>query len=138
MRTELGFLALMLGMLLAHLDTNIVVAALPSVGRELGAGAAIAGVTAAYLLAVTVATPLAGKLGDVLGRRAVFVASVGVFAVGPVACALAGSMGVLIGARAFQGIGGAGLIVTAVRGRVVGRARCRGSRGWIRRRAPGA
>lgn len=35
MRTELGFLALMLGMLLAHLDTNIVVAALPSVGREL-------------------------------------------------------------------------------------------------------
>jgi MFS family permease len=113
-RTELGFVALMLGMLLAQLDTNIVVAALPSIGGDLGAGTAIAGVTAAYLLTVTVTTPLAGKLGDVLGRRAVFTASVGVFAVGSVACALSGSMLALVVSRALQGVGGAGLIVIAV------------------------
>jgi MFS family permease len=114
LRTELGFVALMLGMLLAQLDTNIVVAALPSIGGDLGAGAAIAGVTAAYLLTVTVITPLAGKLGDVVGRRTVFALSVGVFAVGSVACALSGSMLALILARALQGVGGAGLIVVAV------------------------
>jgi MFS family permease len=113
-RTELGFAALMLGMLVAQLDTNIVVAALPTIARELNAGTAIAGVTAAYLLTVTVTTPLAGKLGDVLGRRAVFAASVIVFAIGSLACAVSGSMLTLVLARALQGVGGAGLIVTAV------------------------
>ncbi|WP_245633822.1 MFS transporter [Amycolatopsis jejuensis] len=108
-----GFAALLLGMLLAQLDTNIVVAALPSIGSDLHTGA-IAGVTAAYLLTVTVTTPLAGKLGDVLGRRAVFTASVLVFGAGSLACAASGSMLTLILARAVQGVGGAGLIVTAV------------------------
>ncbi|MFE2871706.1 MFS transporter [Embleya sp. NPDC059259] len=113
-RVELAFFALLLGMLLAQLDTNIVVAALPGIGDDLDAGPAIAGVTAAYLLAVTVTTPIAGKLGDILGRRAVFVGSVLVFAAGSLACALAPSMPLLVAARAVQGIGGAGLIVTAV------------------------
>ncbi|MDX3005080.1 MFS transporter [Kribbella solani] len=113
-KTELAFFALMLGMLLAQLDTNIVVAALPRIGADLQAGSAIAGVTAAYLLTVTVTTPIAGKLGDILGRRAVFVGAVLTFAVGSLACALAPSMLALVAARALQGIGGAGLIVTAV------------------------
>ncbi len=113
-RRELAFAALMLGMLLAQLDTNIVVAALPSIASDLDAGTAIAGVTAAYLLTVTVTTPLAGKLGDVLGRRVVFVASVLIFAAGSLACALSGSMLALVAARAVQGIGGSGLIVAAV------------------------
>jgi MFS family permease len=113
-RRELAFVALMLGMLLAQLDTNIVVAALPTIAADLHAGSAIAGLTAAYLLTVTVTTPLAGKLGDLLGRRVVFVASVLIFAAGSVACALSGSMLTLVLARAVQGIGGSGLIVTAV------------------------
>lgn len=113
-RTELGFAALVLGMLLAQLDTSVVVAALPSIGREFGAGEAIVGVTAAYLLTVTVTTPIAGKLGDIFGRRKVFAASVLVFAAGSLACALSGSMLPLVLARALQGVGGAGLIVTAV------------------------
>ncbi len=113
-RVELAFFALLLGMLLAQLDTNIVVAALPRIGDDLDAGPAIAGVTAAYLLTVTVTTPIAGKLGDILGRRAVFAGSVLVFAAGSLACALAPSMLLLVAARALQGVGGAGLIVTAV------------------------
>jgi len=113
-RGELAFAALMLGMLLAQLDGNIVVAALPSIASDLNAGTAIAGVTAAYLLTVTVTTPIAGKLGDLLGRRVVFVGSVLVFAAGSLAFALSGSMLELILARALQGVGGSGLIVTAI------------------------
>lgn len=113
-RVELAFFGLLLGMLLAQLDTNIVVAALPKISTALEAGPAIAGVTAAYLLTVTVTTPIAGKLGDIVGRRAVFAASVLVFAVGSLACALAPSIVLLVASRALQGIGGAGLVVTAI------------------------
>lgn len=113
-RIELAFFGLLLGMLLVQLDTNIVVAALPTISADVGAGGAIAGVTAAYLLAVTVTTPVAGKLGDVVGRRAVFVTSVLVFAAGSLACAAAPTMAMLVAFRAVQGAGGAGLVVTAV------------------------
>lgn len=112
--TEFAFAALLLGMLLAQLDTNIVVAALPAIASDLHAGSAIAGVTAAYLLTVTASTPVLGKLGDVLGRRPVFIGSVLIFAIGSVVCAIAPSMPLLIAARALQGVGGAGLVVTAV------------------------
>lgn len=113
-RTRVGFCALVLGMLVAQLDTTIVVAALPTIGVELGARDAVAGVTAAYLLAVTVSTPVHGKLGDLLGRRPVFLAAVALFAVGSLACALAPTLPALIAARSVQGLGGGGLIVTAV------------------------
>ncbi|GAA4385211.1 MFS transporter [Tsukamurella soli] len=99
---------------MAQLDTNIVVAALPSIGRELGAPAAVAWVTAGYLLTVTVSTPIHAKLGDLLGRRFVFVLSLAVFGIGSLACASAPSMPALIAARALQGIGGGGLVVTAI------------------------
>lgn len=109
-----AFAALLLGMLMASLDTNIVVAALPSIGTALGYPEEVAGVTAAYLLAVAVATPLHGSLGDRWGRRSMFVASILVFAVGSLACALAPSMWALIGFRVLQGLGGSGLIVAAI------------------------
>ncbi len=111
---EAAFAALLLGMLMAQLDGNVVVAALPVIGAELGAPTEVAGVTAAYLLAVTVSTPVHGRLGDLLGRRAVFVGSLVVFALGSVLCALAPSMPALVAARALQGIGGGGLVVSAV------------------------
>lgn len=112
--TRGAFAALILGMLMAQLDTNIVVAALPSIGADLGSPAAVAGVTAVYLLTVTISTPVHGKLGDLLGRRSVFVVSVLLFALGSLACAAAPSMAALVGARAVQGLGGGGLVVTAV------------------------
>jgi len=91
-----------------------VVAALPSIGADLGSSAAVAGVTAVYLLTVTISTPVLGKLGDLLGRRTVFVLSIFLFAVGSLACAAAPSLAALVGARALQGLGGGGLVVTAV------------------------
>ncbi len=109
-----AFAALLLGMLMAQLDTTVVVAALPSVATGMAAGGAIAGVTAAYLLTVTVSTPVSGTLGDLLGRRTVFNAALAVFAAGSLACALAPSMPALVAARAVQGVGGGGLVVTAI------------------------
>jgi MFS family permease len=111
---EAAFAALLLGMLMAQLDGNVVVAALPLIGADLDGPDAVAGVTAAYLLTVTAATPVHGRLGDLFGRRAVFAGSVLVFALGSALCALAPSLGALVAARALQGVGGSGLVVSAV------------------------
>ncbi len=111
---QFAFIALLLGMLMAQLDTNVVVAALPSIGAGLGDPSGVAGVTAVYLLTVTVSTPVHGKLGDLLGRRFIFVLSVILFALGSLACSAAPSLPALIAARAFQGVGGGGLVVTAI------------------------
>jgi MFS family permease len=75
---------------------------------------AVAGVTAAYLLTVTVSTPVHAKLGDLLGRRPVFVIALAVFGLASLACASARSTPVLIATRALQGVGGGGLVVTAI------------------------
>lgn len=111
---DVAFIALMLGMLMAQLDTNVVVAAIPVITSDLNLGSAIAGITASTLLTVTVSTPIWGKLGDVLGRRTVFVASVSIFAIASVLCATAVSSAMLIAGRALQGVGAGGMIVTAV------------------------
>jgi MFS family permease len=112
--TEAAFAALLLGMLAAQLDGTITVAALPVIGAELGSPTGIAGIAAAYLLTVSVSTPLWGAMGDQRGRRAVFAAAVVLFAAGSLLCAVAPSLPLLIAARAVQGVGGSGLIVSAV------------------------
>ncbi|TDC23697.1 MFS transporter [Streptomyces sp. 8K308] len=112
--TGLAFTALLLGMLMAQLDTTVVVAALPRLVADLDSGGAVAGVTAGYLLTVTVATPVLGRLGDLFGQRAVFQGALALFAAGSLACALAPTMPALIAARGVQGLGGGGLVVTAV------------------------
>ncbi|HEY4456255.1 MAG TPA: MFS transporter, partial [Pseudonocardiaceae bacterium] len=109
-----AFAALLLGMLMASLDTNVVVAALPTIAGNLGRGDAVGGVTSACLLTVAVTTPLHGNLSDRWGRRRTFTTSVVIFAISSLACALAPSMIALIAARAAQGIGASGLIVAAV------------------------
>ncbi|HJP77925.1 MAG TPA: MFS transporter [Pseudonocardiaceae bacterium] len=111
-----AFAALLLGMLMAALDTNVVVAALPTIADSLGHPAAVGGVTAGFLLTVAVATPLHGSLSDRWGRRRTFVLSVLIFAISSLGCALAPSMFALIASRAVQGIGASGLIVAAVAG----------------------
>ncbi|MFI5607102.1 MFS transporter [Amycolatopsis sp. NPDC051903] len=113
---DAAFAALVLGMLMASLDTNVVVAALPAIAADLGGADAVGGVTAAYLLAVAVATPVHGSLGDRWGRRRTFAGSAVVFAVGSLACALAPDVPALVAFRAVQGLGGSGLIVAAVAG----------------------
>ena len=133
LRRELAFAATLLGLLVAQLDTLVVTAALPRIGADLGGdGGAVGGVTAAYLLAVAITTPLHGRLGDLFGRRMMFGISVALFATGSVACALAPSMPALVAARALQGIGGGGLVVVAISalGQMFNKAELIRRQGW--------
>src|SRR3954463_7721685 len=104
---------LMLVMLLASLDQTIVSTALPTIVGELGGLEHLSWVVTAYLLAVTVVTPLYGKLGDLYGRKRVLQSALALFLVGSALCGLAQSMSELIAFRAIQGLGGGGLMVSA-------------------------
>ncbi|GAA0449674.1 MDR family MFS transporter [Streptomyces sp. NPDC046215] len=113
-RTNLVFVTIVLGMLLAALDQTIVSTALPTIVADLGGGGHMAWVVTSYLLAETVSTVLVGKFGDLFGRKVVFQLSAVVFVGGSVFAGAANSMLMLIAARAVQGIGGGGLMVTAM------------------------
>src|SRR4051812_6063521 len=104
---------LMLVMLLASLDQTIVSTALPTIVGELGGLEHLSWVVTAYLLAVTVVTPLYGKLGDLFGRKVVLQAALILFLIGSALCGLAQGMTELIAFRAIQGLGGGGLMVSA-------------------------
>src|SRR5213082_3359164 len=105
--------ALVLVMLLASLDQTIVSTALPTIVGELGGLQHISWVVTAYLLAVTVVTPLYGKFGDSYGRKVVLQVALVIFLVGSALCGLAQGMTELILFRAIQGLGGGGLMVSA-------------------------
>jgi len=107
------FAALMLGMFLAALDQTIVSTALPTIVGDLGGLNHLSWVVTSYLLASTVSTPIYGKLGDMLGRKPVFLAAILIFLAGSMLAGLSQSMTELIGFRALQGIGAGGLLVGA-------------------------
>ena len=102
------------------LDATIVNVALPSIQDDLGfSQSSLAWVVNAYLIAFGGLLLLAGRLGDLLGRRDVFLTGLALFTVASLACGLASSEEVLVGARFVQGVGGAltsavilGMIVT--------------------------
>src|SRR5689334_12173535 len=94
-KRNLIFSAVVLGMLLAALDQTIVATALPTVVADLGGAGHQAWVVTSYLLASTVVTAIVGKLGDMLGRKTVFLAAVSFFLLGSVLCGLAGSLEML-------------------------------------------
>ncbi|WP_244198579.1 MDR family MFS transporter [Nocardia neocaledoniensis] len=108
------FATIVLGMLMAALDQTIVSAALPSIVADLGSAGHMAWVVTAYLLAEAVATVLAGKLGDLFGRKLLFQVSGLIFIAGSALAGLAPGMGVLIVARGIQGVGAGGLMVTSM------------------------
>ncbi len=110
---KMVFAALMLGMFLAALDQTIVSTALPTIVGDLGGLNHLSWVVTSYLLASTIATPLYGKLGDMLGRKPVFMAAILIFLAGSMLAGLSQSMVELIGFRALQGIGAGGLMVGA-------------------------
>jgi EmrB/QacA subfamily drug resistance transporter len=112
-KRNLIFTAVLLGMLLAALDQTIVATALPTVVADLGGAGHQAWVVTSYLLASTVVTAIVGKLGDLIGRKTVFIAAVLFFMAGSVLCGLAGSLPMLVAARALQGVGGGAIMVTA-------------------------
>ena len=107
------FVTILLGMLLSALDQTIVSTALPTIVGDLGGAGHMAWVVTAYMLAETISTVLAGKFGDLFGRKRIFQISVLIFIVGSFFCGLADDMTTLIIFRAVQGIGGGGLAVTA-------------------------
>ena len=112
-RINLIFGTVLLGMLLSALDQTIVSTALPTIVGDLGGSNHLSWVVSSYMLADTVATVLAGKFGDLFGRKLVFQVSAASFVLASAACGLSESMGWLIGWRAVQGIGAGGLAVTA-------------------------
>jgi EmrB/QacA subfamily drug resistance transporter len=108
------FSALVLVLLLASLDQTIVATALPTIVGEIGGLTHLSWIVTAYLLATTVVVPLYGKLGDVFGRRVVLQAAIVIFLIGSALCGLAQNLPELIAFRIVQGLGGGGLIVTAI------------------------
>jgi EmrB/QacA subfamily drug resistance transporter len=113
-RVRLIFGALMLVLLLASLDQTIVSTALPTIVGDLGGIEHLSWVVTAYLLSSTVVGPLYGKIGDLYGRKIILQTAIVIFLVGSALCGLAQNMSELIAFRAVQGIGGGGLMVTAM------------------------
>ena len=102
---------LLLAMLLAMLDQMIVGTAMPRIVGELGGIDHLSWVVTAYVLMSTVSTPLYGKLGDLYGRKRLFLFAIVLFLIGSALSGLSQSMAQLIGFRALQGLGAGGLIV---------------------------
>ncbi|HTE60304.1 MAG TPA: DHA2 family efflux MFS transporter permease subunit [Solirubrobacteraceae bacterium] len=116
----IALIVLCAGFLMIILDGTIVNVALPSMQDDLGfSQASLAWVVNAYLIAFGGLLLLAGRLGDLIGRRRIFLVGLAIFTAASLLCGLASSQEVLIGARFLQGLGGAmtsavilGMIVT--------------------------
>lgn len=107
------FVGLMLTVFLAALNQTIVATALPTIGRIFDDFESLPWIVTAYLLTSTAVAPLYGKLSDIHGRRAVILASIGIFTLGSLVCALAPGMLTLVIGRALQGVGGGGILPVA-------------------------
>ena len=105
------FSGLLVAMLLSSLDQTIFSTALPTIVGELNGVEHQLWVTTAYMLTATIMMPVYGKLGDLLGRKNLFIGAISIFLVGTVVGGSAASMTALIAARAIQGLGGGGLMI---------------------------
>src|SRR5687767_6598631 len=116
----IALVVLCVGMLMIVLDVTIVNVALPSIQDDLGFSQSnLAWIVNAYMIAFGGLLLLAGRLGDLIGQRRVFLTGLAVFTAASVMCAVAPGQGALIAARFIQGVGGAltsavilGMIVT--------------------------
>jgi EmrB/QacA subfamily drug resistance transporter len=116
----IALVVLCAGMLMIILDQTIVNVALPSIQSDLGfTQSSLAWVINAYLIAFGGLLLLAGRIGDLVGPKRVFMAGLGVFVGASLLCGIANSESTLVAARFIQGVGGAltsavilGMIVT--------------------------
>jgi EmrB/QacA subfamily drug resistance transporter len=116
----ISLVVLCAGFLMIILDQTIVNVALPSIQRDLHfSQSGLAWVINAYLIAFGGLLMLVGRLGDLIGRRRIFLAGLAVFTTASLVCGVADDQAVLVAARFVQGIGGAmtsavilGMIVT--------------------------
>src|SRR5215510_2653918 len=119
-RRWIALYVLCAGMLMIVLDITVVNVALPSIKDDLGfSQSSLAWVVNAYLITFGGLLLLAGRLGDLIGRRTVFLYGLAVFVAASILCGASQSEAMLIGARLLQGVGGAmtsavilGMIVT--------------------------
>jgi EmrB/QacA subfamily drug resistance transporter len=100
---------LMSGMFLSALDQSVVGSAMRTIADDLQGLELQAWATTAYLITSTISTPIYGKLGDIFGRRRLFIIAISIFIAGSVGAGFANSMFELAGWRAFQGMGAGGL-----------------------------
>ncbi len=105
---------LMMGMFLAALDQTIVATSIRTIADDLHGLDQQAWATTAYLITATIVTPLYGKLGDIYGRKKLFIFAISIFIVGSALSSLATSMYMLAGFRAVQGLGAGGLMSLAL------------------------
>ncbi|MGW8353205.1 MFS transporter [Streptomyces wedmorensis] len=110
-RVRLVFCGLMLALLLAALEQMIVATALPKIVGELQGLDRMSWAITAYLLTSTIGLPVYGKLGDLLGRKGVFLFAIVVFVIGSGLAGWSRSMDELIAFRAIQGAGAGGLMI---------------------------
>src|SRR5687767_10091259 len=116
----IALVVLCVGFLMIILDQTIVNVALPSIQDDLGfSQSSLAWVVNAYLIAFGGLLLLAGRLGDLVGRRKIFLLGLLVFTIASIVCGIAQSQAMLVAARFVQGVGGAmssavilGMIVT--------------------------
>ena len=110
-RNRFTLLATILGSTIVFLDATVVAVALPALQQDLDTGlAAQQWVVEAYLLALVALLLVGGSLGDLYGRRRLFMLGLAGFGVASLLCAVAPSTGLLIGGRALQGMAGALLV----------------------------
>ncbi|MEU4105819.1 MFS transporter [Streptomyces tanashiensis] len=110
-RVRLVFCGLMLALLLAALEQMIVATALPKIVGELQGLDRMSWAITAYLLTSTIGLPVYGKLGDLLGRKGVFLFAIVVFVIGSGLAGWSRTMDQLIAFRAIQGAGAGGLMI---------------------------
>ena len=107
------YASLLVVMFLSAMDQTIVGTALPTIVGDLGGAAHMAWILTAYTLAITVAMPVYGKLGDLVGRKNLFLVAIALFLIGSALCGTADSMTQLIIYRFIQGLGGGGLMISS-------------------------
>lgn len=100
----------MMAVLLSALDQTIVAVSMPAISAQFSDIDLLAWVISAYMVSLTVAVPIYGKLGDLYGRRKLMLFGLGLFTLASLFCGMAQSMEQLVLARVLQGIGAGGMV----------------------------
>lgn len=108
---RLSLLCVGLAMFLAALSQTVVASIMPLIVADLGEFGHFTRPSSSYLVAATVAYPIAGRLSDIYGRRAFLIAGIAIFSAGSALVGFSGSMNQVTGFRAVQGLGG-GAVMT--------------------------
>ena len=107
------FAALILTMLMSSLGQMIFGSALPTIVGELGGVDQMSWVISAFMVTMTIAMPLAGQLGDRMGRKWVYISGIAIFVIGSTLGGFANGMGMLITGRAIQGFGAGIMMISS-------------------------